>query len=791
VIAEESALRFGHAAGDLVACGHGLVVKVRTSDCRIQVTQEGATILEDEGYAGGTKLTRLALDGERFYGLGLRTGTSLDRRGRIFEMWNTDAYDSAAGGFRPDADPLYGSVPFYIGLRDRAYGVFTDTTFRARFDMAKTDPARVVVSAGGASLDQYLIAGPHIRDVVMRYTALTGRIPEPPRWALGYHQSRWEGPCEGSPKERPFCSQAQILEVADAFRARKIPVDALWLDIQHMRGFRTFTFDPSRFPDPADLVKKLEARGIKTTVIIDPAIKIDDAWDVYQAGVSGGHFLPFTGEVWPGPSMFPDFTAKKTRAWWSDRIEQTMRLGVSGAWIDMNEPSNFVGGTVPETVPVDGDGVPTTMAEAHNVYAHDEARATYEGMRRVLDRPFILSRAAYAGQQRWSALWTGDAPSTWATLEMTLPMLLHLGLSGFAMAGSDVGGYSGRDTSPELFARWMSVGSISPFFRGHAEKDARRQEPWAFGDDVEDAAREAIGLRYELLPYLAGLAHQASETGEPILRPLVYEFQDDARARDIADQAMLGPSILVAPAMQGARKVHLPPGRWYELRSGAMVEGDIDLGSLPLAALPMYARAGAVIPRIDRVQHTGEKPGVLHVDLYPGQGRFTLDDGTDLVWTGKALEVSNATLPIRVHVKRAETRSATVDGAPVSFEKDDLDTVIDVGKKSFELVLDASEITSAPPVRVPIRVKLPAASAGTIHVATSATSWTHVPLQRTGDVAHGFIDAPRGEWVLYKITRGGWPTVEKFAGCAERPNRAVFGSTRAVEIAVAAWADGC
>ncbi len=859
-------LRLGRRGSALVVCTTALEVTFVPGACRVRATDvaTGAVLLDDGDQGGVRRAKRVARGksapddvltvvrpspaGERFYGLGHHTAASrgLDLRGSVVDLYNTDAYDNAAGGFRPDANPLYESIPFYVGLREKiAYGVFTDNTFRLQVDFAKTVGDAVAIAAWGGAIDQVLVAGPRIADVLRRYTALTGRTPLPAPWTLGLHQSRWEGPCDGSPAERPFCSATQIEGVVKTFRDQRVPLDGVFLDIQHMDGFRSFTFDKARFADPAALTTALAAQHVRASTIVDPGIKVDPAWDVYQAGLAGGHFLrapgaasPFEGEVWPGASVFPDFTSPAARAWWSGLVAGSAERGIAGMWIDMNEPSSFTSGTVPDTLAVAGDGRPTTMAEAHNVYGFFEARATYEGLlaARPAERPFLLSRAAFAGQQRWSAVWTGDAPSTWTTLAGTLPQLLSLGLSGMTFAGSDVGGYSGREESTsDLYSRWMALGAVSPFFRVHAEKDARRQEPWAFGEPVLDATRELVSLRYELFPYLYAVFDEASRTGAPVLRPLVFEFQDDPATHTIADEAMLGPSLLVAPVVAKAattREIYLPPGTWTELRSGAVLTGGgkTTIATtpewLPKDTLPLYAREGAILPRTPGIQHTGERDAApLVIDVFPARAKSTFvlheDDGTRggpssrITFTlarttegarfeGSAREgayvAPHAKVVVRVRGVASAPTSVRLSGQPLdaeTFAWDAADRSLSVTLPSAAVpfVLEVAYAAEATPadngmVDVPVRVKLPPGTEAAA-IASSATNWTHVPLVRSGDEATGTIRVPRGGFAFYKVTRGSWPTVERTAGCAEIENRHVLGAAKPASITVAAWADRC
>jgi len=576
------------------------------------------------------KLTRTAPSGERYFGFGEKTG-KLDKRGRVLQLWNSDH-----PAYAVTQDPLYQSIPFFISFSNgAAFGQLVDNSYRMVLDMAATKPDRYTIAAQGGEMDVYLLAGPAISKVIERYTGLTGRMPLPPRWALGYHQCRWS-----------YFPDSKVKEICDQFRKRQIPADGIWLDIDYMDGYRSWTWSPQHFPDPSGLTAALDAIGFKVTAIIDPALKVDPEWDLYKEGAAGKHFLeaeegkPFVGVVWPGPAAFPDFTRPETRAWWGGLVHALTDHGVRGVWLDMNEPASFVatdGNTVPGWVPAAGDGVPTTMSEIHNVYALEECRATREGLLAEVPgkRPFLLTRAGFAGIQRYSAVWTGDAASKMESLKDTLPMLLGLGLSGVPFVGSDVGGWSGGAT-PELFARWIETGAISPFFRAHVQTGAIDQEPWAFGAEVEDISRLTIGFRYRLLPYLYSLFREAELSGAPVLRPLVYEFQDDPGSVDVSYQAMLGPHLMFAPVLDSGVKemeVYFPPGKWTELHSGALYEGPATKTvSLSLQALPVFLRQGGVVPMSQFLQYSDQAPvDPLYVEAFAGveEGTFRLheDDG--------------------------------------------------------------------------------------------------------------------------------------------------------------------
>jgi alpha-glucosidase len=586
---------------------------------------------------------------DRCYGLGEKTGY-LDRRGRKYTMWNTDD----AAPHIETLDPMYVAIPWLVHLeRDgSALGLFLDDPTRTVWDLGAADPGKVVVQTPRAAVDLYLVVGPDLGDVVRRYAALTGTMPLPPKWAIGYQQCRYS-----------YISADQVREVASEFRRREIPCDVLYMDIDYMDAYRVFTWDAERFADPKALCADLDAQGFKTVTIVDPGVKKEAGYDVYDDGLARGMYVldadgvPYVGRVWPGNTVFPDFSRPEVRRWWGDRHRPLFDAGVTGIWNDMNEPSDF--STESKTLPEDArhEEPPVAQrsdraeaahprqtrrhAEVHNLYGLYMGQATREALlaERPDERPFVLSRAGFAGIQRYAATWTGDNFSIWLHLEQALPMALNLGLSGVPFVGPDVGGFSG-DTTGELLARWTQLGSVTPFFRNHSNKGTRDQEPWTFGPEIEAICRKYIQLRYALLPYLYTQFRRASEDGLPIMRPLLLEFPDDPELAAIADQALVGPDLMVCPMVRpGAtrRAVYFPDGDWYDFWTGARFYGpDWRVARGDLATLPLFARAGAVIPRSQWGPSTALQPrDVLTLEVFPGEdlrGEWYDDDGSSFAY---------------------------------------------------------------------------------------------------------------------------------------------------------------
>jgi len=573
-----------------------------------------------------------------WFGFGGRTGP-LDRSGTRMTFWATDAYDPDHGGYAPDADPLYTSIPFGIEVRDGvATGLFVNQPRRMSVDFGATDPRRAVWSVDDDELTRLVFARSTMPEVMLAWRGEAEGGMRLPPWALGYHQSRWG-----------YEDADEVLAIAREFRARDLPLDAIWLDIQAMDRFRTFTFDPIRFADPEGMNAALEAENVHTVSIVNPGVAVDEDWPLYTDARDSGAFLrwpdgrDFVGTAWPGDVSFIDYTSTAGGAFWRAGIARLVEAGVDGIWLDLNEPTTFPEGgggtTVPNEVEVASWAeTPTTMRSMHNQYANLQASVTRSALWTANpgQRSFIVSRAAGPAIQFAAGVWTGDVPSTWDGLAGTWRMLLNLGVSGVPFVGSDIGGYSGH-ASPELFARWMQVGSVSPFARGHVTQGVPGQEPWQFGTEVEDISRFALQDRYALLPYLYSVMAESSLTGAPWLRPLAWHFDDDPIAVAVDDAAMLGPAILVAPVFEpGAteRVVYLPAGRWLDWRSGRLFEGGREVTvDVTLGALPMFVREGGIVPRVPPAEHVAAAlaSDTLWLDVVPGWGwsglDLVLDDG--------------------------------------------------------------------------------------------------------------------------------------------------------------------
>ncbi|MBS7287490.1 MAG: glycoside hydrolase family 31 protein [Candidatus Freyarchaeota archaeon] len=638
----ESALKFEfNDEGEyLVVSTEKLSLNIRRNPCRLEFyDHDGWMINRDDlgkgmGWDGEqVRCWKEMPENEHYFGFGEKAG-SLDKRDQALTMWNTDNVYH----YTP-TDPLYGSVPFFMALREgRSYGIFLNNTHRSSFDMGKESSHYYSFGAERGPLEYYFIYGPKPKEVLFYYTELTGKPFLPPLWSLGYHQCRWS-----------YYPESRVREVASELRKRRIPCDAIWLDIDYMDGFRVFTWNKERFPNPKKMIEELRRDGFKTVVIVDPGVKVDEGYRVYEEGKSQGHFvrLPsgelFMGDVWPGACHFPDFASSKAREWWGSLFKELLDVGVAGIWLDMNEPSVFFKNTIQLDAVHNADGRLTDHREIHNAYGLLMAKATYEGLLRIQPdrRPFILTRSFFAGIQRYAAVWTGDNESSWEHLRLSIPMCLNMGVSGVPFVGVDIGGFR-RSPSPELFARWIQIGVFYPFCRNHTMTGTPDQEPWAFGDEVESISRKYIELRYILLPYLYNCFYQSSLTGVPVMRAMFIEFPDDPNVLsgtmdgNISErQFMVGDWLLVAPILyEGAKSriVYLPKGEWFNFWTNEKISGGLPITvEAPLNVCPLFVRGGAIIPMRSVVQYSDEKPiNPLVLSVYPSgtsKVEYYEDDG--------------------------------------------------------------------------------------------------------------------------------------------------------------------
>ncbi|EOU2040563.1 glycoside hydrolase family 31 protein [Clostridium perfringens] len=563
-----------------------------------------------------------------YYGLGEKGG-DLNKKGCYTENFNTDDPETD-----DDSITYYKTIPFYVALKEEAtYGIFFDNSFRSYFDIGKEMGDRIFFGAIGGQIQYYFIPGENIKEVVKNYTALTGRMEMPPLWSLGYQQCRFS-----------YFSQEEVRELVKTFEEKDIPLDVVYLDIDYMDGFRVMTFKTPNFDDAAGLISDLKEKGIRTITIIDPGVKVDEEYDVFKRGKEGNHFTKkldgemFIGAVWPGNSAFPDFSNNDCREWWKSELKKFIsEHGMDGIWNDMNEPCVFNNDhkTMLETCLHNSDNGVIEHKEFHNRYGFEMSRCSKEAQEELHpnERGFSMTRATYAGGQRYSSVWTGDNMSLWSQMRMSISMNANLGISGFSFVGNDVSGF-GLDSSEELFIRWMEMGPFIPIFRNHSNMYTRRQEPWAFGPRAEKIAKKSIELRYELLPYIYDLYYISHKEGLPILRPMIMEYEKDMNLLNMREQFMLGENMIVAPVLyegERSKTVYLPKGSWFNYFTMEKLQGG-KWYKLPceLDEILVFVKEGAIIPTYNKkFRNVKERPNNILLKVFGenAKGFHYNDDG--------------------------------------------------------------------------------------------------------------------------------------------------------------------
>ena len=641
-----------------------LIVSVQKDPLFLTVTDlDGHVIIEDlpgrpiEYNGASFRVYRHSPPDEHYYGLGDKPGP-LDRRNESFVDWNTDAF-----GWQESTDPIYKSIPYFITFRKGiAAATFLDNTWRASFDFNKQYRDGYSFGSEGGPLDYYILYGPDPKSVVKTWAWLVGTTPLPPLWSLGYQQSRYS-----------YYPEAEVRRIASKLRSERIPADVIWLDIDYQLKNRPFTVDPERFPHFDQMIADLRSDHFHTVVITDLHIADlpNSGYKPYDEGVAGDHFVKnpdgstYVGIVWPGKAVFPDFTQKAARDWWGTLYADFLKKGIAGFWNDMNEPAIFevASKTMPDDTlhRIDEPGFAkrtATHLEIHNVFGMENSRGTFEGLLKLQpdNRPFVMTRASYAGGQRYAATWSGDNSATWNHLRQTTPQLINLGLSGFAMSGADVGGFAGSP-QPELLTRWLEVAAFHPIDRDHTATGTNPQEPWENGTQTDlNLRRRYIEERYRLLPYIYTTAEEMSRTGLPIMRPLFLDFpkgNGDGEPLDGGNTFLLGSDLLIAqspyPDEVDEYTVALPPNGWYDYWTGARVNGNTGRKAIDntqvtqpevhlrnnVETLPVFARAGSIVPEQPLIESTDETPqGPLTLRVYPPvepntdcTGTLYLDDG--------------------------------------------------------------------------------------------------------------------------------------------------------------------
>ena len=585
-----------HNAGDYIAIYSGKPVlsflrdgvdklpvenSLKLGNKRIMISQMSPDTAHIEPYGGDVvkndsveqRRIKIEIDlsvTDRIFGLGERP-SRMNRKRSKHLLYSTSAWD-----YNTKKEDIYSSFPvFYILDGTNAYMVFLNYPGEIEFDFGIEKYHSIIITFQSGNFELFLAHAKTMKEVVGTYVNITGRPFEIPEWALGHQISRWS-----------YFPESSVKDIVDRY-LDKFPVSAVYLDIDYMDQYRVFTWDSQRFPDPEGLVRYLKNKGVKLVPILDPGIKLDQNFDVFRNGL--GNYLEdpsgslYVDTVWPGTCVFPDFLNESARNFWSEEIVKFLRFGIEGIWLDMNEPAvhnAYENGKRRATILKDAmhrmdDGTRITDFSVHNLYAYYEAQATYFAMLSKIERPFILTRSGYPGIQKYAAMWTGDNLSSYEDVKLQISMVLSLSISGMPYCGCDLGGFWG-DSEPDLLSVYYEAALFFPIYRNHKIKNANEQELFLLPAYYQERILKAINTRYKFLPYIMELARKSSSNGEPIIRPLFYDYPNDSDAYSVEDEYMLGESVLHAPVIgkdQRVRGVYLPKGKWVSYWTGEVYDG--------------------------------------------------------------------------------------------------------------------------------------------------------------------------------------------------------------------------
>ena len=605
--------------------GRAVTAIVEKSPLRVRIANEtGATVFSEADAnvawtdTSRTLRTQMAPD-TRAYGTGERPVFGV--QGHAFDLVNTQRY-----GYSEAPMTMKVNVPFVPTTG--GYGLFIDNPYEARIDVAKADSTRLTYRADGGRLRYYVLVASTIEEQLRQYTALTGRQPLPPKWALGYMQSKFG-----------YRTEDAARSVVDTLRQRNFPVDALILDLYWFEHMGDLRWNREAFPEPFRMMKDLKDRGVRTIGISEPYIVrpsrlFDPALDSNFVGRTPDGAPYVMEDWWSCPDgcdvALLDITDPAAQDWWAGQYPPFMGDAMAGLWTDLGEPEHH---------PDDMQHHMGATPAVHNLYNLLWARTLFRHWDEWRpDRRMVnLTRSGYAGIQRFgTVLWSGDVARSFEGLQAQPPLLLNMGLSGTGYYGSDLGGFAGDTRSPELYARWLQHGALSPIMRVHGV-DNLPTEPWRFGAEVEGIVREAVHRRYRLMPYLYSLAWRNHRTGLPLARPLFFADPDDERLHGYTDAYLLGDALLVAPVLEAGKRtqpVRLPEGTWIDWYSDAAYEGGQTITvDAPLDETPLFVEAGSIVPTRPVASHTGAQPAdTLGLAVYPDSAEsasFSLyqDDG--------------------------------------------------------------------------------------------------------------------------------------------------------------------
>lgn len=571
---------------------------------------------------------RLFDDEDKIYGLGDKAA-HLNRRDYEYISWNTDDPSQHNETYKS----LYKSITYLLVNHHKTsyYGVFYPSSYKCSVNLGKYNKKFIYIGTQKGEYDYFLLLGDNPAEITKNYTELVGRSLFTPMKFLGYHASRWS------------YSQEQMQAIREFHKQAQMPIDYIHMDINYMDHYKVYTVGENYFDDLKQFSADLKEEGIGLIPIIDPGVKVEQGYEFYDELTASHGFATRNGEdyvnaVWPGDSKYPNYFDEKTADYITDVTDAFVReYGMAGIWCDMNEPASF-NGPLPDDVEFPVNDKVYYHDEVHNLYGEYMTRCIAKAFTKNNLRPSVITRAAFATSSPYTTSWNGDNQSLWDHLRASLPQVMTMNMSGFVVNGVDIGGF-GNDSNKELLLRWVEANIFNPFLRNHSSLNTRYQEPQAFDEETVQIYKKFLELRYRFLPYMYDLLHKAHVTGEPLYRPLFYNFPADENTKEINDQVMIGDSVMLAPIVnqgQKSRVVYLPEGKWVNYFTNEVMEGGKEyIVPMSLGETGLFIKAGAIIPMFENLLHIDKsKINSLCIYLAPGSDEAEYihyeDDGETL-----------------------------------------------------------------------------------------------------------------------------------------------------------------
>lgn len=545
------------------------------------------------------------------YGLGDKASSFLNKVGYEYIQYNTDDPSAHNENYKS----LYKSINFILVNESKEYyGIFYPSTYKSIFNLGAYSSSFYYIASYSDNYDYYLFLADNPTSIISAYSSLVGRPLLPSLKMLGNQQSRWS-----------YANREEVLEVAANYVKNNLPLDYIHLDIDYMENYKVYTVSDVKFKDFDKMIMDLKEMGIDLVTIIDPAVKVEDNYKIYEHlkdinGFAKLNNKDYINKVWPGDSCYPNYFLKKVRNYLKEETKELLKLGITGIWTDMNEPASFNGPLPKDVMFKQDDNKIKYHDELHNLYGDYMARTISSSFDDLNLRRYVITRACFATTNQYSICWNGDNQSLWHHLEASLPQIMSMNICAFPFDGVDIGGFGG-ECNKELLIRWIEANFLSPFLRNHSSLNTRAQEPYSFDTETTNIYRKYLRIRYDLIPYLYDSLVRSHIVGIPSIKPLFIDYPLDSKCFNISDQILVGDSLLLAPILKNKttkRIVYLPKGKWINYFTSKIYKGNKEyIFDSKLDETLLFIKHNSILVEYENLNHLNkEEIDTLVIKIY-------------------------------------------------------------------------------------------------------------------------------------------------------------------------------